>query len=118
MICSGSYNIIIKKGIVIISVWTAARGQSFRVIQDKKSIGFIKYKTGETVNSHPNDLRLFQEFHSEAKERAPSTFQLQPIIITQARDSSVLLYLALVSIYPNATLNKQHLMGLLMCPNM
>lgn len=96
----------------------AARGQSFCIIQDKKSIGFIKYKTGETVNSHPNDLRLFQEFYSEAKERAPSTFQLQPIITTQGRDSSVLLYLALVSIYPNATLNKQHLMSLLMCANM
>lgn len=60
----------------------------------------------------------YREFHREAKERAPSTFQLQPIIITQGHDSSVLLYLAMVSIYPNVTLNKQHLMSLLMCPNM
>lgn len=51
----------------------------------------------------------YREFYSGAKDRAPSTFQLQPIIITQGHDSSVLLYLAMVSIYPNATLNKQHL---------
>lgn len=96
----------------------AARGQSFCIIRDKKSIGFIKHMTGETVNSHPNDPGLFQEFYSEAEERAPSTFQLQPIIITQGHNSSVLLYLVMVAIYPNATLNKQHLMSLLIGPYM
>lgn len=59
----------------------------------------------------------YREFHSKAKERAPSTFQLQPIIITQGQDSSVLLYLALVSVYSNATQNK-HLQSVLMCTNM
>lgn len=46
---------------------------------------------------------IYWEFHSEAKERAPSTFQLQPIIITQDHNSSVILYLALVTVYPSNT---------------
>ncbi len=99
----------------------AADGLSVSIIHDeKKSWVSEKYMTGETVNSHSNDHAFFsnREFHSEAKERAPSTFQLQPIIITHGHDSSVLLYLAMVSIYPNATLNKQHLMSLLMYSNM
>lgn len=58
----------------------------------------------------------YSEFYSEAKGRAPSTFQLQPLIINHDHNSSVLLYLAMVSIYPNVTLNKQHFMSLLKCP--
>lgn len=54
----------------------------------------------------------YKEFCSEAKERAPSNFQLQPVIITHNHNSSVL-HLAIILLYPNATLNKQYFMSLL-----
>lgn len=77
----------------------------------QKKKGFLKYKTGDTVDCHSNDPWLFhlKGVFSEPKESIQLTFQLQPIIITQGRDSSVRLYLVMVSIYPNAILNKQYL---------